>query len=130
MMDKEEAIKAAERRARNAAAAKRSRLFKSEKQTHQLQTLKHKNEDLKHKNEDLKHKNEDLKHENEDLKRKLSTQNGRSVCSCEGDFEERVEREVRRRMDQMWEVDSSGLQANNDERNEDCAFLDSLLLTP
>ena len=122
MMDKEEAIKAAERRARNAAAAKRSRLFKSEKQIHHLQTLKHKNEDLKH-------KNEDLKHENEDLKRKLSTQNGRSVCSCEGEFEERVEREVRRRMDQMWEVDSSGLQANNDERNADWAFIESVLLT-
>ena len=123
MMDKEEAIKAAERRARNAAAAKRSRLFKSEKQIHHLQTLKHKNEDLKH-------ENEDLKRENEDLKRKLSTQNGRSVCSCEGEVEKRVEREVRRRMDQMWEVDSSGMQANNDERNEDCAFLDSLLLMP
>ena len=108
MMDKEEAIKAA-RRARNAEAAKKSRLFKSEKQTHILQTLKH---------------------ENEDLKRKLSKKRSRSVCSCEGDFEQRVEREVRRRMDQMWEVDSSGLQANNDERNEDCAFLDSLLLIP
>ena len=123
MMDKEEAIKAAERRVRSAAAAKRSRLFKREKQTHLLQTLKHENEDLKH-------ENEDLKHENEDLKRKLSTKKGQSVCSCEGEFEKRVEREVRRRMDQMWEVDSSGLQANNDERNEDCAFLDSLLLIP